>query len=655
MSSIAGFDGPNIYVRTLLALRSGVPEEQDYALHHLVKISHERGDKYKFEAFPGLAEGLIEKVLEVSSLFYNIKWEISYAEDDSRREAHILDGMNSTADILERIRALQPLDVSDDVETEEFGRKLSKINEASLVIRNMSLLEDNARYLSDQCPLRDFLSIALNLPYSPALIELKHYALDIAEQLTRYWLLDASDPLYLSLLMQLKGSDRGAILTTLRTISRISMNLEESNHLKGVPLSAISHICDWVLLEDEELVHACLDFLYQFTALPENVAFLLSHTHSGLLSLHPLLSQLTRLLLYNAKETTVGRIVSPATRSVAATEIPDIPRDLLEQVIKHEEPDRSSHWLRACFEEDSESDITQIALWHAYQTRFSEFSTPQNPLLPAAEFIKNVSTTFPTANAQVINGQTQKFIIKGIRPRHLPMDTKNRVYSRCLWKPPGWPKICGKFFLKPQDMWEHIVYSHIQIPRNADGNFDIRAHNLLQSQIYECYWANCYRFASRGGTSSPYELGMHVKTHLPDTSRLASHKAKSNRSVPLSNSRDPMNHDNIHANADLKGREAVREYQTWYNTAIDERGDAAGLPLTSVLVLRNLARNIPKAVVGLEDEMGGSSPPAGGKGGWMERLLGPLRGKLWYAMAHNRPLASYVGDLIGIVEKESGG
>ena len=34
-------------------------------------------------------------------------------------------------------------------------------------------------------------------------------------------------------------------------------------------------IYDWILLEDEGLTHACLDFPYFFTALPENVAFLL--------------------------------------------------------------------------------------------------------------------------------------------------------------------------------------------------------------------------------------------------------------------------------------------------------------------------------------------------------------------------------------------
>lgn len=59
-----GFPGPNIYIRALHALRSKEPEEEAYALHHLVKISHERGDKYRFDQFPGLAEALIAKVID---------------------------------------------------------------------------------------------------------------------------------------------------------------------------------------------------------------------------------------------------------------------------------------------------------------------------------------------------------------------------------------------------------------------------------------------------------------------------------------------------------------------------------------------------------------------------------------------------------------
>ena len=646
-------------MRTLLALRSPITEEQDYALHHLVKISHERGDKYKFEAFPGLAEGLIEKALEVSTLFYNVKWEISYDDRETAQALHILNGMSGTRDILERIKALRTFDISDSLESADFARKLSKISEAGLVIRNMCLLEDNAKYLAEQCPLRDFLVIALNLPAVPGLTELKHYVLDISEQMTKYWSLDASDPLYISLLQYLESSDRGAIITTLRAICRISMNLEESNRLKGIPLSTIQQLCNWIMLEDEELVHACLDLLYQFTAVPENIAFMLSQTHARNLSLDPFLSQLARLLLYNAKETYGhGSIITPAVVPSTATEIPNIPGDLLGQVIQLHEPERSSHWLRACFEVDKDSDITQIALWHAYQSLFTKYSDDQNPLLAAADFIKNVSSTFPAATAQVQTvGGAQKFIIKGIRPRHLPIDTKGRLYSRCLWKPPNESKTCGFFCLTMQNMWEHLMTAHVGVSRNSNGTFDIQAANTvaaLQQQLYECHWAECHHYAKVGGTGKPSELGLHLKTHLPNLNKLANIRAKLNRSHASSSNTSNLEH--MPYSSDSIGRPAVYEYRTMYNTDTEEnevtrRKEASGVPLTAVLVLRNFARNVPKAAIGLEDENGNMiAMPAKGSGGWMEKLFNPLMQRLWYVMSYNRTLTVQVGELIMAIE-----
>lgn len=665
----AGFDGPNIYVRTLQGLRSPIPAEQDYALHHLVKISHERGDKYKFDAFPNLAESLVEYVLGVSSLFYDVKWEISYTED--ALDINVLDGINGTPDILQRIQCLKRLDTADELEPEELAHKITKIHEAGLTIRNLSLLEDNALYLSTLPQLRDFLTIALNLPSSPLITELKHYALDIAEQVTRAWSMDAADPLYRSLLNQVdEGLDRGAILTALRAISRISMNLEESNQLREVPISVIQNICDWLLLEDEELVHACLDFLYQYTAVPENVSFLLAN--SNILPIPSFLTQLTRLLQYHAQESFTEYLISPAVPPTPAIEIPAVPFDLLQQFLSHDEPERSNHWLKAVFEEDSESEITQIALWQAYQARFTEYTTPQNPLLPAAEFIKNVSTIFAGANAQVVNGPNSKFIIKGIRQRHAPMDVKDRVYSPCHWTLPGM-KPCGQFFLKPKHMFDHIASVHLGIPKTKDGSWNLNPSSLppLDQQPVDCFWAGCRHYHRQKPTSrpSPFDIGMHVKTHLPDTSAKAALRQKHNR-TPATRTVAPRD-------ASLKpgatvadpdpdnpdGREAKYGYQIWHNTATDERGEAAGLPLTAVLVLRNLARNIPKAAAYLQDAadshgrgrrlfmMSAPTDESQGKEGWMEKLFGPLKPRFAFVLAHNRSLGSHVADLMSWVEK----
>ena len=648
MCSQAGFDGPNIYVRTLQGLRSQVPEEQDYALHHLVKISHERGDKYKFDAFPNLAEGLIEYVLGISSLFYDVKWEICYSDHEDA--VHILDGINGTPDILQRIQSLKRIDTPDEMESEEFGRKLSKILEAGLTIRNLSLLEDNASYLSEMPQLRDFLSIALNLPSTPIVTELKHYALDISEQVTKYWQMGESDPLYRSLLNQIdSGHDRGAILTSLRAISRISMTLEDTNLLKGVPVSVFQRICEWILLDDEDLVSACLDFLYQFTAVPENVGMLLSNADE--IALPSFLGQLARLLQYNARTEYHKLVEAKPVAAASATEIPNVPQDLMDQFLKYEEPDRSNHWLKAVFEEDAESDITQIALWQAYQARFTDYTSPTTQLLPAAEFIKNVSTIFAGANAQVVNGVNHKFIIKGIRPRHAPMDPKGRVYSRCLWKVPG-SKPCGNFFLKPKHMFDHLVYDHLGIDRRTDGTWDIESTARASQRPNDCYWSNCRHFTNNENLPSQYQLGMHIKTHLPDVSNKAGLRQKSNRTpanqtaLPAKGiNGTPMFTGTVKVDP-AQGREATYKYHMYQNTAVDELGNAAGLSLTSVLVLRNLARNIPKATALLD-----TTNRDAFRIECMEKLFGPLMDRFIFVMAHNKPLAGYVSDVLGLLDK----
>ena len=651
MGIIAGFEGPNIYVRTLQGLRSQVPEEQDYALHHLVKISHERGDKYKFDAFPNLAEGLIEYVLGISSLFYDVQWDISYSED--RHELNTLNGISGTPDILQKIQCLRRIDTPDGMESEDFVHRLTKCLEAALTIRNLSLLEDNAIYLSEMPQLRDFLSIALNLPSVPVATEMKHYALEIAEQITKYWKLNGLDPLYQSLLMQVdEGQDRGAILTALRAISRISMNLEVTNLLTNVPPSVIKRICEWVLLEDEELVGACLDFFYQFTAVPENLAFLLRPDNH--IAIGSFLAQLTRLLQHNATTQYTKTIATRAVPVAAATEIPNVPSELVQYFLEFEEPKRSNEWLKAVFEEDPESHITQIALWQAYQYRFQDHTTPQMGLLPAAEFIKNVSTIFAGANAQVISGPQQKFIIKGIRPRHAPVDSKGRAYSRCLWRAPG-SSACADFFLKASNMFDHIAFEHIGVDRNADGTWNLQTNTRPSLLPPDCFWADCRHFAKRNGVApTAYQLAMHVKTHLPDQSNKAATRMKHNQSLatqtlpPAKAVNGLTQHDSTSAVDPEQGRDATYYYHKHENTS-DTQGNAEGLPLTSVLVLRMVARNLPKAAALLQPDHREAFEKKA-----MEALFGPLKDRLMFVMGYNRTMANYVSDLIKYIDKTRG-
>ncbi|KAJ2969865.1 hypothetical protein NQ176_g8453 [Zarea fungicola] len=459
-----GFDGPNIYTRCLNALRSQIPTEQAFALNHLVKISFERGDKYKFDSFPGLAEGLAEKALEIGSLFYYVNWKVSWDLDEDSQEIGILDGNYGTPDILERIGNLVERSTPDILQTGEYFDRMVLITEAVLTIRNMVTLSENAHNMSEFPPVKDLICIILHLPEKDSLIEIKHMALDIAEQITSYMVLDADDPLYKSLLAQMDSDDRGTILSALRALGRISMNLDATNQLREVPGDVLQRITSWLLLNDDELIDACLDFLYQYTAVVPNLENLMRSTHP-----EALVDQLVRLLAHGARKLQYDLILAPEQRLPSRDEVAPMPDDLLEEMLRLDEPDRVHQWVKSFFEEDSSSFVTQLAAWQAYQSAFSvPLKNIQQQMITPADFIRNSTAVYKGSNAQVRrepeNG-AQKFIIHGIRARPNPLDIDGREYGRCLWANDAARRNekCGHFFLRAEEMWQHILAAHLGV------------------------------------------------------------------------------------------------------------------------------------------------------------------------------------------------
>jgi chromatin structure-remodeling complex subunit RSC9 len=716
-----GFPGPNIYIRALHALRSQEPEEEAYALHHLVKISHERGDKYRFDQFPGLAEALVAKVISVGSLFFDVRWDISYVEEDFEQPG-VLDGLKGTRDLLKKIRTLQTLDIDDDLLPDENAKALNMINEAALIIRNMVMLKENALFASLIPAIRDLIVIVLNLPKHPTVVELQHYALEIAEQLTKYWMLDSQDPVYRSLLDQIDTDDRGRIITSLRALGRISMNLEATNKLSDVPTKTLQSICDWLLVEDEDLRIACLDFLYLFTGFPDNVE-LLAHE----VNVEAVVGQLVRLLQFGAIAYEERRSAPKSTKSSTPNEAaPKLSSAIIDHLVTLEEPERSSQWLKTCFEEDSTGEITQIQLWSAYNAAFQE-AMAANPtafkaLMPAKDFITNVSTTFGGASAQVLTvGGQPKYTIRGIRPRSVPVDpSTKKQYMRCCWTASsaqnGQSDLkslsageCGEYASGARAMWEHIVGTHLKVPRDQEtGQWllepkpDINVENgdavaPSKPQTYNCHWAGCTHFPS--DTESAFLAGQHVKTHLPDTSvkqaihtrhnRTAEESRPSTSSAQFSSAGYGDSFDSANRYALSNNSASLAPNFRYFNTATDEANDAAGLPLSSVLVLRNLARQLnkippPSEALEIPDSpmhkrtfsaTEPSSPNAhrstGAKKprlsdaareqaredgereekeaknvGWVPRVFAPVRDQLAFVASHNLTLKNYMGPLL---------
>lgn len=637
-----------------------VPAEQDYALHHLVKISHERGDKYKVEAFPTLAETLIEYALGVSSLFYNVQWEVDYTE--KKFDINTLDGINGTPDILQRIQSLKRIDCADELEPEELAHRFTKINEAGLALRNLTTLEDNAIYFSTLPQLRDFLTIVLNLPDSDWVTELKLNILDMAEEITKYWSMDVSDPLYRSLLDQIaKSNDRGVILKALRAISKTSFELEEPNSIRGIPVSTIGRLFDWLLLEDEELVKACLDFLYQFVAISDNVSLLIAHADE--LSLLSLMAQFGNLLQHGLREVTEKVLVHPAIPPAPAKDIPTVPRELLNQFLQYDEPDRSNRWLKSVLEENPESDVTQIALWQAYQSTFGPFATPQKGLLVASDFIKHVSTVFAGANAQVVTGPSSKFIIKGIQPRHVPIDGKGRQCLQCKWKAPTADAPCGQFLLEAIDLYYHFISNHLNLPLDEASR---KARPTEPAPFSDCYWAGCHHFSRVAPNAPPPSsdrLCQHFRQHLPHgSSKTPDQPANAEESpyaVVTSFRPEELAKAPTTENFPM-GRPAIYREIKHEVTSADETGEPTGIALCAVLVLRNIARNLPEALflLGRQTPHGGGflqrEDPVRSVEAWMAKLFGQLKWPLARLWASNRALGAYAFDTMALVRKFKG-
>lgn len=680
-----GFIGPNIYVRAQLALQSGIQDEEEYALHHLVKISHERGDKYRFDQFPGLADALIKKVLSVTGLFYDIDWDVMYDEEFFAGDEETLNGLDGTSDIVQRLKSHIPIVSDDSTLDAAFITRLNRMTEAALVTRNMSLQEENAAYLSRLPLIRDLIAVVLHMPQHPSIVELRHYVLDIAEQVLKYIDVSAQNPLYQGLIQQTLSSDRGAAITALKTISRIAMTHPSPKRLDDVPALVLKRVQEYLLVEDEELRSACLDFLMQYTSFGDNVEHLLQHTDAEALGRH-----LSRLVLFTTSEQKVRHTMrQPEADNGSPLPVPRLATSIVENLLKMDEPERSSEWLRMCFEADVNSEMTQISLWQAYQGTFAPYQNA-HPHLIAGEFIKNVSTTFQGATAQVAG--SNKYVIRGIRSRKAPIDTgmlpgakasdKGKELYRCRWQVTstvdgprdpitGYPSgritrdlDCAEWLRSGPDMLKHILISHLQVPKKAATPSEVDkmeldstparssatpsnmpngvgGHSLKDSldfeaaskTTYKCRWADCTRSSTdfAGGKVAPIALfARHIETHLPETD---SSNAKHNL-TPDAVSLPP----------------AIEE--TRLTMLEDENGGPAGVPVRAVLVLRNVARFMPKTIgnangIGLAK----SGLNKEDKSDPMTVVFdSEVRERLFYAMSFSKTIREYVASVFRAIK-----
>lgn len=162
--------------------------------------------------------------------------------------------------------------------------------------------------------------------------------------------------------------------------------------------------------------------------------------------------------------------------------------------------------IRCCFEKDPKADITQVALWQAYSSRFKEFASAEKPLLHSVELVQNVAHSFhPVTVESVSTNQGTRYLVKGIRVREAPVNTEGQVYLACKWlnTTGSAASKCTAQLPTASALGAHIIELHLKPSVNSDD-----------SQLYSCQWAGCHHFASQG----PADIGEvieHICAHLP--------------------------------------------------------------------------------------------------------------------------------------------
>lgn len=349
-----------------------------------------------------------------------------------------------------------------------------------------------------------------------------------------------------------------------------------------------------------------------------------------------------------------------------------------------------------CFQDDPNSEMTQIHLWQSYQGTF--LSQPgAHPHLIAGDFIKNVSNTFTGASAQVAG--SNKYVIRGIKPRRIPVDYKGRELVRCQWRVQN-PDIvreygsifahsdgkeCGEWFGNNATLVTHVLTTHLHVPPKREPSapmdpsdpsasrpssaaataqtLDFAAAASNPAARCTCEWNICTYSRPSISAAEIALLARHVETHLPDTASTAGWKKRHN-----------------HSQEDMAAKPKPSVTHTWHRTIIDERNDAAGIPLGCALVLRNIARGIPQlapagaVAVSTNGHLHESEEGVNGHGhhhhhnhdnpdaaitdtaaaeeqaeaengtrALLKKIFDPAKDKIFYAMAHNLVLRDYLG------------
>ncbi|KAI8985175.1 hypothetical protein BDB01DRAFT_789191 [Pilobolus umbonatus] len=479
--------------RILLSLQSNLPNEIDWAFNTLIKFSY-ASENFSLDFIPTL----VDMLLDFTSNFFDSQLESA----DSTINTDIFCSKRNQ---------------------EQYERVLQVFH----IIRNFSFLEMNIRRLAFHERLRHLLLKGICLPPSSPYGESSRHCLDILENIApQVCLANKNDPYLINMTRLLFSNDRAYILGAIRSLTRVAVTEANEKILGNADAETISRIAQLLIVDDEELIAATLEYLYQYSSLKGNFSTQLITYYPG-----NLIGLLTGLLSYKSSlappsSTSIGTIhgipAAQLRRTDAREDQPTIPD--LTNYAHLDEPYRCLGWLKdQLLNGGSEDVIVFKSIFGDYQKLFGD----EKPL-GMKEFYTVLKIAFPqppSVEESVNNGENSlETVLQNVK--YSP--TRHRDVSICHWDN------CETNFDDNEELYKHIIDVHL-------------------NHAHRCYWLSCTKDNLQG---KPQAI-QHLRTHFAGKSK----KKAMSRAAAFNIGIIPV-----------------------------DDSEVSGVPLTSALLLRNLVK-----------------------------------------------------------------
>ncbi|RKP04947.1 hypothetical protein THASP1DRAFT_33231 [Thamnocephalis sphaerospora] len=462
--------------RLLLALKSHLPNEIDWAFNTLIRLSHQSHEPFDISLIPELLDIMLQLVPPLHF--------VEHASNTQGTTHHAATPIGQPRRAEDTERILQVLHI----------------------LRNLSFLGANKSVLAFNARCKELLRAGIALPATDTNVEIRQYCLDTVENIsTRMVLRSPRDSLYALLQAELFGADRQGILTAVRALTRLAMNEQNLRALSNINKRLLHRIWEMTLVPDEELVAAVLDYLYQYTGVFEELATQLPRIVDG-----DVVRRLVQLLVWSSpaeqraalmqkqqqqqQESEAVEVVPPEQPIATPTATPAEGSPASSQ-----EPARAIAWVRQTFVVDPTAAVGLTSMFLEYQATFRSAGNT----LSTVDFVnalKSMQLPVSIVIMSIDGTDIYPFLYTSGFRKAVPADqtddaakadTPPAETSLCRWIG------CEDTVTDAEKLAEHVHKEH------AD---------TLQDATLTCRWMTCTRVFD--APNAQRKLASHLAVHL---------------------------------------------------------------------------------------------------------------------------------------------